>query len=164
MKKILLIANIAILILVCSFINVSCAQKEGLETGNKAPDFSLEDVSSNKVSLQETAKANNATLLVFWATWCPYCRQEVPELIKLNSEYKDKGLKILAIDLGESQKKVESFVKQEGISYTVLLDTDNKVASQYGIMGIPNNILLGKDGVIKYRGTRPPPENLLPKK
>ena len=150
--------------MVCYTANIAYAQNGSPNVGDKAPDFTLEDISSSKVSLQEAAAANNATLLVFWATWCPYCRQEIPDLIKLNAEYKDKGLKILAIDIGESQKKVESFVKEQGISYTVLLDTDNKVASQYGIMGIPNNILLDKDGVIKYRGTQPPPEKLLPKK
>ncbi|MBI4335889.1 MAG: TlpA family protein disulfide reductase, partial [Candidatus Omnitrophica bacterium] len=98
----------------------------------------------------------------FWATWCPSCREEIPELRDLNKEYKDKGLKILAVDIGESQKKVDSFAKQQGIEYTILLDLDNRVANQYGVMGIPTNILIDKEGNIAYRGTSPPPEHLLP--
>lgn len=147
-----------------SFFGVSCAQREGLSVGDKAPDFTLEDLSGKNVKLSDEIGANSATLLVFWTTWCPYCREEIPELIRLNMDYKDKGLKILAIDIGESPKKVESVAKQEGIGYTVLLDSDNRVASQYGVMGIPANILLDKEGVIKYRGTAPPPQDLLPKK
>jgi peroxiredoxin len=53
---------------------------------------------------------------------------------------------------------VEAFAREKGIDYTVLLDPDNAVASQYGVAGIPANILIGSDGVIKYKETRPPPD------
>lgn len=162
MKKLLFL--IYVLFLMCSFVNISCAQREGLAVGDKAPDFSLEDVAGNKVNLQETVKTSKKTLLVFWATWCPHCRNEIPELRRLNAEYRAGGLKILAVNIGETQKKVDSFIKQQGITYTALLDTDNRVASQYGVMGIPTNILLDSSGVIKYRGVPPPPEELLQRK
>jgi len=145
-----------------SLFNISCAQNEGLNIGDKAPDFTLEDTAGHKVNLQDTVKAGKATLLVFWATWCPYCTEEIPDLIKLNNDYSSKGLKILAVDIGENRKKAASFATAQGINYTVLLDTENRVAEQYGIMGIPANVLIDKDGVIKYRGTKPPAENLLP--
>ena len=151
-------------LLVSSAINISCAQNEGVAVGDKAPDFTLEDVNGENVSLSKTVEENSATLLVFWASWCPYCRAEIPQLQKINAEYKEKGLKVLSIDIGESKKKVEPAVKERGINYTVLLDVDNKVADRYGIIGIPANILLDSEGVIKYRGTSPPAEDLLPKK
>ncbi|MDD5449321.1 MAG: TlpA disulfide reductase family protein [Candidatus Omnitrophica bacterium] len=156
--------NLWFLLFIFTFLllNISCA-KEGLGIGDKAPDFTLDDLAGNKVSLSDTVKSNKATLLVFWATWCPYCREEVPELIKLKPSYEAKGYKIVAIDIGESQKKVDSFVKQNGINYTVLLDTENRIANQYGVMGIPANILLAQDGTILYRGTTAPPESALPK-
>jgi len=146
------------------FINLSCAQRAGVDVGDKAPDFTLPDVSSGQVALQDVVKTNEATLLVFWATWCPYCRQEVPELNKINAEYQGKGLKVLAVDIGETQQKVASFIGQAGIQYTVLLDSDNSVAGQYGVRGIPANVLVDKDGIIRYKGTSPPPAGLLPKK
>jgi len=160
MRKLLLWLCAELLML--SFINISCAGKEGLNIGDKAPDFTLEDTAGHKVNLQETAKAGKATLLVFWATWCPYCREEVPSLVKLTNDYASKGLKVLAVDIGESQKKAASFATAQGVNYTVLLDKENRVAEQYGITGIPANVLIDKDGVIKYRGTKPPAENLLP--
>ncbi|MCM8781581.1 MAG: TlpA family protein disulfide reductase [Candidatus Omnitrophica bacterium] len=143
-------------------VSASCAQKGDIGSSGKVQDFTLEDIKGNEVNLNETISTHTVTLLVFGATWCPYCREEAPELIRLNREYKNKGLKILAIDIGESKKKVESFIRQEGIDYTVLLDIDNKVASRYGIIGIPTNILIDKEGNIKYRGAQLPPEELLP--
>jgi peroxiredoxin len=83
-------------------------------------------------------------------------------LRRLNAEYKVKGLKIISVNIGENEKKVGTFVKQQGIDYTVLLDKDNTTADRYGVRGIPTNILLDKEGTVKYRGTRPPPEDLLP--
>lgn len=159
-----IVYSLIFVVSVSCFTNISCAQREGIVDRDKAPDFTLEDVNGKNVNLSETVSKSSATLLVFWASWCPYCREEIPDLIRLNSNYKNKGLKILAIDIGESKKKVESFIKQEGIDYTVLLDTDNKVAGQYRVMGIPTNILLDKEGSIKYRGTSAPPEDLLPQK
>lgn len=161
MKKILF--AVCVVVLSLSFINISCAQREGISVGDKAPDFTLEDTGGNAVSLKDTVAASNSTLVVFWATWCPYCVKEIPELKKLDKEYKDKGLKILAVDIGESKAKVDSYAKGQGIEYTVLLDQNNKVANQYGIMGIPANILIGKDGTIKYKGTQPPPAEELPR-
>lgn len=161
MKKIFFAGLIALLLL--NSIVVSFA-KEGTAVGDKAPEFKLQDLNKQAFVLRDATASNSATLLVFWATWCPFCKNEIPGLIKLNDEYKDKGLKIVAIDVGESAKKVEGFAKQKGINYTVLLDPNNKVAGQYSVVGIPSNILIDKDGIIKYRGTTPPPENLLPKK
>jgi len=161
MKKLFLLTVISLLVF--SFTNISCAQKEGFGNSDKAQDFTLEDINGVSVTLSQVIKENEATLLVFWTTWCQFCAKEIPDLIRLQTEYKDKGLKILAVNIGESKRKADLFVKQRGLNYTVLLDTNNIVATQYGVMGIPANILIGKDGSIKYRGTRPPDENLLPK-
>lgn len=146
-----------------SFTGISCAQREGASIGDKAMDFTLKDLNGADVNLSGVIKDNKAALLVFWATWCPHCRNEIPELKQLNAAYGDKGLKILAIDIGESAKKVQSFAQQEGIDYTILLDSENAVANQYGVTGIPSNILVDDNGIIKYKGVRPPPEGLLPK-
>lgn len=149
--------------LLCSFTSISCAQREGTYTGDKAMDFTLKDLGGTDIKLSEVVKNNKAALLVFWATWCPHCVNEIPQLKQLNADYGSKGLKILAVDIGESDKKVGSFAKKEGIDYAILLDTDSAVANQYGVTGIPANILIDNSGIIKYKGVRPPPEELLPK-
>jgi len=158
-----IVCSFIIIALVCGFTGISCAQREGANIGDKAPDFTLQDLSGANIKLSEVVKDNKAALLVFWATWCPYCVNEIPQLKQLNAAYGNKGLKILAIDIGEGNKKVESFAKKEGIDYTILLDPNNGVANQYGVTGIPTNILIDNNGVIKHKGVHPPPENLLPK-
>jgi len=160
MRRFLFMGCVALLL--CSFVNISCAQKTGVGVGDQAPDFTLKDANGNSVSLKEVISKNKATLLVFWASWCSYCFREVPELNRLNDSHKDRGLGIYGVNVGESARKVESAIKSKGMTYTILLDQTNKVASQYRVTGIPANILIDKDGVIKYRGTAPPSEGLLP--
>lgn len=157
------VCGFIVVALICSFTGISCAQREGTSTGDKAQDFTLKDINGADVKLSEVVKNNKATLLVFWATWCPYCVNEIPQLKQLNAAYGNKGLKILAVDIGETAKKAGSFIKEKGIDYTVLLDLDNSVANQYGVTGIPLNILIDSSGIIKYKGVHPPSENLLPK-
>jgi peroxiredoxin len=152
-----------VITMMISFMGVSCAQRGGADIGDKAMDFTLRDSNGADVNLNGAIKGNKAVLLVFWATWCPHCVNEVPQLKQLDAAYGNKGLKILAIDVGESAKKVQSFARQEGIDYTIMLDLENAVANQYGVTGIPSNILVDDNGVIKYKGVRPPPEELLPK-
>ncbi len=162
MKRIAWVAGVVIALFSC--INISCAQKDGMTTDSQAVDFSLPDLSGTNVSLKEVVPANKATLLVFWATWCPYCVKEIPDLKKMNAAYQDKGLKILAIDLGESAAKVQAYAKENGLDYTILLDKENKVASQYGVVGIPTSILINSKNMVEYRGTPLPPDDVLPKK
>lgn len=155
--------SLFIVLCIFSLTSISCAQREGVNTGDKAMDFTLQDLNGTDVKLSEVVKDNKATLLVFWATWCPSCVNEIPQLKELNTAYGNKGLKILAIDVGESVKKTESFMKEKGIDYTILLDPDSAVTNQYGVSWLPANMLIDNNGVIKYKGVHPPPEELLPK-
>jgi len=90
--------------------------------------------------------------VVFFATWCPNCNEEIPGLKKLQEAFKGKDFEILAIDIKESEKAVSSFVKKNGIDYTVVLDSDGKVAQAYNVYGIPTNIIVAKDGGVSYYG------------
>jgi len=76
---------------------------QGSET-HAAPGFTLKDLNGKEVSLKEF-KDKKAVLLVFWATWCVYCRQEIPELIKLKSQYKDKNLEIFGVNIRNLRQK-----------------------------------------------------------
>lgn len=130
--------------------------------GSKAPEFSLNDLNGKSVSLKDF-EGNKAVLLVFWATWCPYCVQEIPELKKVNSEYKTKGLEIIAVDIRESSALVSNFAKKQGIDYTIVIDTDGSVSKNYNVVGIPTNVLIDKKGVILYNANPMPSEKLMDK-
>ncbi|MBC8061285.1 MAG: TlpA family protein disulfide reductase [Clostridiaceae bacterium] len=111
-----------------------------------APDFTLKDLNGNEVSLVDYRGKN--VYLNFWATWCPPCRSEMPEIEKLYQETKDGDLVILAIDIGEDNKTVTNFIKENQYNFKVLLDEKNEIASAYGISSIPVSLFIDKDGYI----------------
>jgi thiol-disulfide isomerase/thioredoxin len=93
----------------------------------------------------------------FWATWCPPCREEIPDLIKLYAKNKDRGLEILGVDVGESPTKVSNFIEKAGINYPVVLDRDMSVSETYRVVGIPTTYLMNSEGAIlgEYHGYTP---------
>ncbi|MDP4091723.1 MAG: TlpA disulfide reductase family protein [Bacillota bacterium] len=112
----------------------------------KAPDFKLTDLNGKEVSLSEFKGKN--VFLNFWATWCPPCREEMPDIEKLYQETKGTDLVILGVELGESRQDVNSFTSKNGYNYEFLLDTDNKAAVEYNISSIPSSFFIDKDGNI----------------
>jgi peroxiredoxin len=134
----------------------------GVDVGKKAAPFTLLTVDGKEIESESFAK-DKVTLLVFGATWCPSCRHEIPLLKEFYTEFKDKGLNVLSIDIQESAKKVKSLIKKKGINYPVVLDSNADVARLYKVIGIPLNIVLDKNGVIVYKDNRPPDKELLKK-
>jgi len=134
----------------------------GVDIGQKASAFELLTIDDKKLEL-ESFRKDKVVLMVFSATWCPACRHEIPLLKEYYGEFKDDGLEVLNIDIQESKKKVGSFVEKNEIDYPVALDSIAKVAMLYKVRGIPLNIILDKDGIIKYRDNRPPSKEILDK-
>ncbi len=122
---------------------------EGPEVGKLAPDFQLENLEGQPISLSDLR--GKPVLLNFWATWCPPCRAEMPYLQQLYEEWSDKGLEVLAIDIGESPSKVKEFLQSQGLSLPVLLDAKENVAREYNITGIPTTFFIDKDGTIQVK-------------
>jgi thiol-disulfide isomerase/thioredoxin len=110
--------------------------------------FTLTDLNGQSVSLDQLLKEKKAVLINFWATWCPPCREEIPDLIKLQEKYKDSAFTILGVDVGESQKKVSGFAEKEGINYPIVLDSDMKVSESFSVYGIPTSYLVSSGGKI----------------
>ncbi len=132
----------------------------GIELGDKALSFKLSTLNDKELELESFAKGK-VTLLVFSATWCPGCRNEIPVLREYYNEFKDKGLNVLSIDIQENQQKVRSFADKYRINYPVALDTYANVARQYNVEGIPLNIIMDKMGVIRYKEHKPPSKRLV---
>jgi Peroxiredoxin len=112
----------------------------------KAPNFTLYDLQGNKVSLSDYKGKN--VYLNFWATWCPPCKAEMPELEKVYQRTKNSDLVILAVEIGEPKDTVQSFINDKGYNFKVLLDSDQSTAAAYGISAIPTSFFIDKDGNI----------------
>jgi peroxiredoxin len=118
-----------------------------LATGKPAPDFTLEDLEGNKVTL--SSLKGQIVVVDFWATWCGPCRAEMPELNRLFQTYKEKGVIVLACNQQEDKETVAKFMKENKLEFTALLDTDKKAADQYNVEGIPTTVLIDKKGLVR---------------
>src|SRR6185312_9372226 len=115
--------------------------------GKQAPAFKLKMLDGKTVSLSDLK--GHVVILDFWATWCGPCRMSLPHLDKLYKAEKDKGLKAFAVDQQESDADVRQFVKQTGLSVPVLMDGDGRVGGQYGVEGIPQTVVVDKEGKVR---------------
>ena len=117
-----------------------------LETDNgrrNLADFKLSDLDGKPWTLKE--QHGKVVLLNFWATWCPPCRKEMPDLEKLYQQFKDQGLVILAIS-DEDASKVLPFIAQQKVTYPILLDPGRKVNELFQIQGIPKTFVYDRNG------------------
>jgi len=127
------------------------------DIGSQAAEFELADVAGTKVHLSDFK--GKVVILDFWATWCGPCRVEIPEFVKLQDKYRDKGLAIVGLSLdAEGASVVRPFAKEHDINYTMLLATDDTARLYGGIVGIPTTFILDRQGRIvkKFVGVVPP--------
>lgn len=120
------------------------AEPASLEERVDVPDFTLQDTSGNAVTLS-SFQGKSPVLLTFWATWCGYCREEIPRLVKLKEKYGDR-LAVLGIDIEEPADKVAAVAARLKVNYPQLLDMDGEVASKYGVVGVPTLVLIDREG------------------
>jgi len=106
-------------------------------------DFALADLDGRGWSLK--GLRGKVVLVNFWATWCPPCRKEIPDLDALYKQFKAGGLVVLGIS-DEPATKVQPFVRQEKVSYPVLLDSGRKVNDLYSVSGIPMSFVYDRSG------------------
>ncbi|MFN3386285.1 MAG: TlpA family protein disulfide reductase [Candidatus Thermochlorobacter sp.] len=116
-----------------------------------APAFTLETTDGKKVSLSDFK--GKGVIINFWATWCPPCRAEIPDMIELQKIYADK-FSFIGIAVSDKPEKVAVFVKEKGINYPVVMGNE-KVAADYGkfieggqIRGIPTSFVINRKGEI----------------
>src|SRR5699024_4951200 len=118
----------------------------GLKKGNKAPNFELETLDGETVSLEDYL--GEKIILNFWATWCPPCRTEMPDMQKFHSE---TGATILAVNLIETEKSedgVREFLEEYGVTFTVLADADTRVSTLYNASALPTSYLINTKGEV----------------
>lgn len=118
----------------------------GLEKGNLAPDFELTTLEGETVKLSDFR--GEKVMLNFWATWCPPCRAEIPDMQKYHEKH--DGV-ILAVNLTETEKSpsnVDSFVEEYGVTFKVLSDKETVVANMYNASALPTSYLIDSNGKI----------------
>ncbi|MFD1607397.1 peroxiredoxin family protein [Oceanobacillus luteolus] len=119
----------------------------GLEVGNRAPDFQLQTLAGESVKLSDFR--GSRVMINFWATWCPPCRAEMPDMEKF---YQDKDIVVLAVNLTDTENSLEDvkeFSDEYGLTFPILLDTDLETASLYSIQPLPTSYMVDSNGIIR---------------
>jgi peroxiredoxin len=122
----------------------------------KAPDATLQTLDGKTFKLAEVL-GKKTVVLNFWAAWCESCKEELPQLADFQKLGKPDVV-FLGINAGESAAKAKKFQERYHYPYMVLLDTDKSAAKLYGVTGVPQTIVIGKKGMVLFRGSRPPKE------
>jgi thiol-disulfide isomerase/thioredoxin len=113
-----------------------------------APDFTLNSHSGNNLRLSEFR--GEVVMINFWASWCGPCRQEMPLLEELYTQYNPMGFTILGVNVEEDSSKAKQLLKDIPVSFPVLFDNQSKVSKLYDVVAMPSTILVDRDGNVRY--------------
>lgn len=116
--------------------------------GQPIADFTVTDI--HGVAHKMSDYKGRPVLINAWATWCPPCRAEMPDLHDFYLAHQAEGFELLAINSGETQPIVASFIQQMGFTFPALVDPSKTVLNGLGVSGLPTSILVGRDGTVKY--------------
>lgn len=139
------------LIILCfTFLPFAESYSEPVNFGSTAPDWSLPTKDGETINYYDDSEGK-VSVVLFWATWCPYCATLMPHMEVIYRKYRNKGLKFYAISAYEDGKidPVEYF-KNKKFSYTLILDGD-EVAEEYGVKGTPAVYVLDKSKKVIYK-------------
>ena len=151
MRKLLVFIFAALFLLVLATSATAISAEElreiglqPLKEGTAIVDFELPDLAGASRRLSDFK--GKVVFLNFWATWCGPCRFEMPSMEKLYQRFNGKGLEIVAVNLQEDRKSVQSYVDELGLSFPVLLDTTGRIGATYGARSIPITYLVDRKG------------------
>ena len=122
-------------------------QEIGASIGDIIPEFTLTGIDGKEVNV---GKDKKIAVLNFWATWCPPCRAEFPELVRF-SQKNSGSVNFYSINLQEDKSKISVFFNKGGYFLPVLLDQDGQIAKMFRVTAIPTTIIVDAKGVIRYR-------------
>lgn len=124
----------------------------GLDPEERAPSFTIQTLTGETVSLEDFR--GKRILLNFWATWCPPCKEEMPDMQTLYNEFKDQDFVVLAVNVTITEKSSEAvtkFVEDYDLNFPILMDEKGEVAHQYEILSYPTSFFIDSDGIIRKK-------------
>ncbi len=123
-----------------------------LTPGQKINLFSGKDLDGNTIDMSRLV-GKKPVMLVFWASWCPSCREEVPKINKLYEKYRKQGMEFIGINVGynDSVTKARAFVKKTGMAYPVIFDKRGKISRMFAVQGVPTVFVTDRNGVVRFK-------------
>lgn len=130
-------------ILVFIFVTGSSTASLALDNGAKAPDFRLP---GTKGAVQLADALGSVVYVDFWASWCGPCRQSFPWMNEMQEKYREKGLKVIAVNVDAKSDDAKKFLTQNAAKFIVAFDAKGMTPAQYGVKGMPSSFIIGRDG------------------
>lgn len=139
-------------LLVCLATTLSAAQ-----LGQPLLPFHGTDLNGEPYDLQEGI-GNRPIVLIFWASWCPTCKSEVPKINQLAEKYQPLGMEFIAVNVGfnDTVERAQAFAQQTGMNYRAYFDGSGTLAKKYRLQGIPTVIIADRHGIIRFRNFTTP--------
>lgn len=152
MKKWLGLALVAVLIGVAIYsvwTKDSSSVAEGIKIGDRAPDFELHTVDGTVVKLSDYE--GKRVLVNFWATWCPPCMKETPDMVAYYKAHQQEDIEILSVNLTSTETgsaPVEAFLEKYNVPFPTVLDAMDEVSKVYQIAAVPTSYFIDGEGII----------------
>lgn len=124
--------------------NLHGASVAGVAAKNSTPDFTLQKLDGGTITLSEF-RGKKPVVVDFWASWCPNCRRDMPNLNRFYEKYKDK-VEVIGVNLQEKDSTVRDFISSRGISFPIALDPYGQASNAFGIRYTNTHFLIDKDG------------------
>ena len=116
--------------------------------GGATPPLVLNDLNGKTHNLKDYR--GQVVLINFWATWCPPCRAEMPSMQRLKEKMAGKPFVILAVDMGEPEDVVRSYIREIKTDFTVLMDKDGRALKAWKVFAFPTSYVIDEKGKIRY--------------
>jgi thiol-disulfide isomerase/thioredoxin len=127
---------------------LSASNVFAVSIGDKAPDFNIPRLETNgMISLKHYR--GKVVYIDFWASWCGPCRNSLPALNRVHTEFREKGFEVIAINLDEEREDAMAFLKEFPVVYPTAIDTSSKVPEAYGLVGMPTAYLVDRQGIVQ---------------
>ena len=133
-----------VLVLLIASIGSACGSRP--VTSGPVPDFTLDSLDGSSITL--SSLEGQVVILDFWATWCSPCVESLDHLQQSHEQFADRELVVLAVNVGETPDEIAGFVSDLGYTFTVLVDSDDRVTERYGVKGIPHTLIVDRDGEV----------------
>ena len=117
-----------------------------VKVGEQAPQFRLANLQGDPVALQDYI--GKPVVINFWGSFCEPCIREMPSFESQYQQWKDQGVELLGINLSEDTIAVSTYVKKQGVNYTILRDVDRKTEKRYGLRSYPTTFFVNRDGTL----------------
>lgn len=152
MAKILARTITQLTLLLCLAATLSAAQ-----LGQPLIAFKGMDLKGEQYDLQQSI-GTKPIMLIFWASWCPTCKSEVPKINKLVEKYQQRGMEFVAVNVGfnDTVERAQAFTQQTGMTYRAYFDGSGTIAGKYRLQGVPTVIIADRQGIIRFRNFTTP--------